>query len=240
MGAIYPGQWQAAAASALDWWREAGVDVLVEDAPRNWLEGDWLAREAPVPAPAPAPVAEPGVLPATLTEFLAWRVGELAPEAAWRGVSITASGPEAPALMVLVDCPDREDEDCLLSGRSGKLFDRMLAAIGLARDAVHLAAVCARRPTTGRMPREVEAELHRLAKHHLGLVAPPRLLLLGDAASRAVLGTEVLRARGALRGVKHDGGETGVVATFHPRLLLERPAQKADAWRDLQLLMGNA
>jgi DNA polymerase len=28
------------------------------------------------------------------------------------------------------------------------------------------------------------------------------------------------------------------VATFHPRLLLERPAQKADAWKDLQLLMG--
>ena len=235
MGAIYPGQWQAAAASALDWWREAGVDVLVEESPR-----DWLARETPSAAPAPAPAAEPDVLPATLAEFLAWRAGELAPEAAWRGVSIAASGPETPALMVLVDCPDREDEDCLLSGRAGRLFDRMLAAIGLARDAVHLAAVCARRPTAGRMPREVEAELHRLAKHHLSLVAPPRLLLLGDAASRAVLGTEVLRARGALRGVKHDGGETGVVATFHPRLLLERPAQKADAWRDLQLLMGNA
>jgi DNA polymerase len=27
------------------------------------------------------------------------------------------------------------------------------------------------------------------------------------------------------------------VATFHPRLLLEQPAHKAGAWRDLQLLM---
>jgi DNA polymerase len=27
------------------------------------------------------------------------------------------------------------------------------------------------------------------------------------------------------------------IASFHPRFLLERPAQKAEAWRDLQLLI---
>lgn len=223
-------------ASALDWWRDAGVDVLVEDGPR-----DWLAREA-APVPVEAPVPAPDALPRTMPEFLAWRGGEGAPEAAWRGVSLTASGPADARLMVLVDCPDRDDADCLLSGKAGKLFDRMLAAIGVEREAIHLAAVCVRRPATGRMPRELEAELQRLARHHLGLVAPARVLLLGDAASRALTGTEVLRARGSLRRIKHDapsgvGGETDAVATFHPRLLLERPAQKADAWRDLQLLM---
>jgi hypothetical protein len=29
-----------------------------------------------------------------------------------------------------------------------------------------------------------------------------------------------------------------VVATFHPRFLIEKPAAKAEAWKDLQLLMG--
>lgn len=211
------------------------MDVLVEDAAR-----DWLAREVPVAAPAPPPAAVADALPATLADFLAWRAGELAPEAAWRGVSIAASGPADASLMVLVDCPDREDADCLLSGKTGRLFDRMLHAIGLSRDRVHLASVCARRPAAGRMPREVEAALHRVTLHHVGLVAPARLLLLGDGASRAVLGTEVLRARGAPRPVSHDGGDTRAVATFHPRLLLERPAQKAEAWRDLQMLMGVA
>ena len=226
------GDWHAAAASTLDWWREAGVDVLVEDAPR-----DWLARAAPVSAPVPeAPVA--ATLPATLAEFLAWRIGVTAPEAAWRGASIAASGPLDAKLMVLVDCPDREDRDCLLGGGAGKLFDRMLAAIGMTRAEIHLAAVCAKRPVAGRMPAEVQAELHRLALHHVGLLAPERLLVMGDAASRAVAGTEVLRARGILRPLNHNGGETRTVATFHPRLLLERPAQKADAWKDLQLLMG--
>ena len=221
--------------STLDWWREAGVDVLVEDDAR-----DWLAKVEPL-APAVA-MLEPAVvadaLPATLVEFLAWRIGSAAPEASWRGVSLQASGPHDAELMVLVDCPDRGDTDCLLGGAAGKLFDRMLAAIGLSRDTVHLAAVCARRPAAGRMPRELEAALHRLAAHHVALLAPKRLLLLGDGASKAITGTEVLRARGRLHDVNHGSVETGAVATFHPRLLLERPAQKADAWKDLQMLMA--
>ena len=50
--------------------------------------------------------------------------------------------------------------------------------------------------------------------------------------------TEVLRARGSILSVNHGERQSMAVATFHPRLLLERPAQKADAWKDLQLLMG--
>jgi uracil-DNA glycosylase len=224
--------WRGAAASALEWWRDAGVDVLVDEAPRNWLARVAAAPAAEAPAPA---VAE--ALPTTLAEFLAWRVGEAAPEAAWRGASIAATGPADAALMVLVDCPDRDDRGRLMEGAAGRLFDRMLAAIGTSRDAVHLAAVCARRPLAGRMPVEVREALHRLARHHVGLVAPKRLLLMGDGAANALLGDTVARMRGALRAVNHDAGETAAVATFHPRLLLDQPARKADAWRDLQMLM---
>ena len=237
MGAEFPGDWRAAAVAALDWWREAGVDTLVDDLPR-----DWLARVAPperIASPAAAPTDAPAALPATLAEFLAWRTGDAAPEAGWRGVSVAASGPADAAWMILVDCPD-QGEDCLLGGKAGRLFDRMLAAMGLTRETVHLAAVCARRPVAGRMPPDVAAALHRLAQHHVGLLAPKRLLLMGDGAARAVLGADVLRARGRLHRVSHDGGETQAVATFHPRLLLDRPAQKAEAWKDLQLLMGAA
>lgn len=223
--------WRGAAASTLDWWHDAGVDVLVDESPR-----DWLAKVAKVAPPAPA-VAPEAALPAELAAFLAWRGGAAVPEAGWRGATIMASGPADAAVMVLADCPDREDEGCLLGGAAGRLFDRMLAAIGLSRDRVHLASVCAKRPLAGRMPGEVEARLGEIARHHVGLVGPKRLLLLGNAASRAVLGQETTRARGSLHGFNHDRGETGVVASFHPRLLLERPAQKADAWKDLQLLM---
>lgn len=229
--------WRATVASTLDWWRDAGVDVLVEDGPRDWLAGPAVV---PVEVAAPIAATATAALPDTLTAFLDWRGGADAPEAGWRGATIAASGPADAAVMVLADCPDRDDEPgcALLSGAAGRLFDRMLAAIGLTRAEVHVTAVCARRPLAGRMPGEVEARLGEIARHHVGLVAPKRLLLLGNAASRAVLATDMARARGSLRPFKHIGGETGVVASFHPRLLLERPAQKAEAWKDLQLLMS--
>ena len=45
---VYPQHdWTALAASALDWWRDAGVDTLVDDLPR-----DWFAAPAPAASPA--------------------------------------------------------------------------------------------------------------------------------------------------------------------------------------------
>jgi len=226
----------ALVASALDWWADAGVDLLVEDVPRDWFAAPPPPRPAAADAPPPVPA-----LPATLEAFAAWRAGPDAPDAGWSGAAVAASGPTDAALMVLLDCPDREDGDAgaLLAGIQGRLFDRMLAAIGLSRDTIHLAAVCARRPVAGRMPRETEARLSDISKHHVGLVAPKRLLCLGNAASRAILGAEMPGTRGSLHGFHHKGGETGVVASFHPRFLLEKPVAKAEAWKDLQLLMGN-
>ena len=44
----------AEARSALAWWLEAGVDVAVQEEPRNWLKRPRnRARDAAEPAPAP-------------------------------------------------------------------------------------------------------------------------------------------------------------------------------------------
>ena len=246
--------WRQAAASTLDWWRDAGVDVLVEDVARDWFAAPVLPGEGRTPVagragggtvPIPGPgVRRKGELPTTWDGFLAWRHSADAPEADLRGVAVTASGPATAPLMILADCPDRDDEPAgaLLSGAAGRLFDRMLAAIGLTRSDVHLAAVCTKRPVAGRMPPELVEQLHDCARHHVGLVAPQRLLLLGNAASRAVLATDTAHARGAVRTFtyqdgNHDGGSVGVIATHHPRALLEQPQLKAQAWKDLQMLV---
>lgn len=244
MGADQHQGWMSSVGSALDWWQEAGVDVLVEDEARDWLTQPMTA---PVFAPPPTPnsvhtpVALAPTMPATLADFIAWRSGDAVPEVSWRGVSIAATGPEDAAVMVLVDCPDKDDDatGILMSGDTGRLFDRMLAAIGLSRETIHLASVCAKRPVAGRMPREVEAQLAEIARHHIGLVAPKRLLLMGNAASRAILGAEMPGTRGSLHPFNHTRGKTGVVASFHPRFLIEKPVAKAEAWKDLQLLMGD-
>ncbi|MET4897273.1 uracil-DNA glycosylase family protein [Sphingomonadaceae bacterium jetA1] len=239
----------AQAASILDWWHDAGVDVLVEDTPRDWM--------APPPVPAPvfassarAPLlieAAPAIhapavqLPDTLDAFLDWRQSDAAPEAAWDGISLTASGPADATLMVMVDCPDRDDGEAghLLSGVPGRLFDRMLAAIGQSRDTVHLAAVCVRRPLAGRTPAGLETRLAEIALHHVGLIRPRGLLLLGNAASRALLGTELTSARGLSHAIDHKSGKSRAVASFHPRFLIEKPMAKAESWKDLQMLMGD-
>ncbi len=235
MGADSTTDWRAAAASALDWWAEAGVDLVVDDLPR-----DWLAPPAALPAaPMLMQAAGAGAMPDQWEAFVAWRAGAAAPETGWRGAHLAASGPADASVMVLVDCPDSDDAEGgqLMAGQSGRLFNRMLRAIGMTRDEVHLASVCCKRPAAGRMPRDCEDQLTGIARHHVGLIAPKRLLLLGNAASRAVIGTDVQPGRGSLHPFSHKTGTTEVVVSFHPRLLLERPMVKAEAWKDLQLLM---
>ena len=65
MGADQYHRWDELAASALEWWADAGVDVLVNDDAR-----DWLARPAPVAVASPAPAAAPvGAGPADYANF---------------------------------------------------------------------------------------------------------------------------------------------------------------------------
>ncbi len=244
MGADQKIDWAAHAASALDWWHDAGVDVTVGDEGFAWLETAERLAEArqaarTAPEPATAPAIPPDALPGDAPAFAAWRIGETVPEARWGGAAIAASGPAGADLLVFVDCPERDDRELLMEGDVGRLFDRMLAAIGRSRADTGLASVCVRRPTTGRVPRDTEARLGEIARHHVALAAPQRLLVMGDAASRAILAMNVADARGRFHALNHkDGKVTQVVASHHPRFLLDRPAAKAEAWKDLLMLTG--
>ena len=79
--------------------------------------------------------------------------------------------------------------------------------------------------------------LTSIARHHIGLIAPKRLLIMGDTPSRALLGSEVVPARGRLHSIELEGAAVDAVATYHPRFLQERQTAKAQAWKDLQLVM---
>src|SRR3546814_8719157 len=74
----------------------------------------------------------------TIDAFEAWRIGPGAPEAGWPGSPIATRGNPAADLAIVVDMPEREDGETLLSGAAGVLFDRMLAAIGRDRSSVYL------------------------------------------------------------------------------------------------------
>ena len=227
--------WQKLAASALEWWRDAGVDMLVEDEVR-----DWLAR---TPPPAAAVTAEPAVaapavesLPDTLDAFVAWRLGDAAPEAGGLSPRLAPTGPADAEWVLVTDVPEIEDSDVLLSGPAGRLLDKMLAAIGQSRESVYVLPLAWARPVTGRIAPDDEARLLELARHHLTLLGPKRLLLLGQSASRVPPETNGESLTNPIRDVNHFGGNTRAVASFHPRFLLERPAAKSEAWKHLLLL----
>ncbi len=91
MGREPGSDWHQGIASALSWWRDAGVDTLVEDDAR-----DWLARAPSGPTPAPAALAVAAapaeILPDTLDAFVAWRFGPDAPEAGWMSPLVPPAG----------------------------------------------------------------------------------------------------------------------------------------------------
>ncbi|WP_294391212.1 uracil-DNA glycosylase family protein [uncultured Sphingomonas sp.] len=238
--------------SALDWWVEAGVDVLVDDGTRNWLAPapdaasvrgiatapDTAAALTEAPPAILAPAAAPA-LPNDLAGLRAW----LLTDAGLPGspaARIDALGDSAHGSVVVVDMPEAEDRAAgtLMSGDVGALFDRMLGAMNLGRDRIYMLPFAPARPAGGRI---AEADAHRLAdllRHHLMLAKPRRLLLLGDAPVRALTGKPLLQTRDAVHQIALADGTVPAVATFHPRIVHARPDYRQQTWADLQRFMA--
>ena len=230
----------AAVESALTWWAEAGVDTLVDEAPRDWLRP--AAREAPRPAPASEAAAQvpDEALPGQLDLFQAWlastdRLAFAAPAAP----RICPAGDPQSGLMILADMPSGEDcaAGTLISGEAGRLFERMLAAIGRDRGSIYLAALSCIRSPSGQLNSEAMKSCAALARHHLGLAAPRAVLLFGDSCAKALLGLSVPQARGRWHEIATHDGPVKALATIAPRQLLDSPRLKALAWADLQMLI---
>jgi len=222
------------AASALSWWRDAGVDTIVGEEPRNWLAPPQ--KQAPT---ASEPAAAP--MPQTLDAFQAWlRDSPDLPFASPTAPRVGPSGDPACGLMILVDMPSVEDAAAgqLLSGPAGALFDRMLNAMeGRTRDDIYLAPLSPVRSASGAIDPRSAATLAEIARHHVGLVRPKALLLFGDACAKALVGSAVAGARGRWHDLETPVGPIKTLVTIRPEKLLQQPALKSLAWADLQMLM---
>ncbi|WP_239018159.1 uracil-DNA glycosylase family protein [Sphingomonas flavalba] len=225
--------------SLLAWWREAGVDTLVGETPFAWLAPPERTSENKGNGEDAAAARAPTPLPGSIAALDAWLAGgDDVPGAAWGTTRIAAAGDPAAALMIVTGQPEPGDagEGRLFGGALGQLFDRMLAAIGQTRESVYLAPIAPVRAPGGTVAPEVMERLGAIMRHRIALAGPKRVLVLGNAASRALLGTELRAARGSIRALKHGAGTVEAVASFPPRMLLEHPAAKAEAWKDLLLV----
>jgi DNA polymerase len=154
---------------------------------------------------------------------------------------VFADGTPQARVMFVGEAPGRDEDIAGIPfvGRSGKLLDLMMAAIGLNRTGAYIANVVPWRPPGNRTPTPQEtATCLPFIRRQIELADPDILVCLGQPATQTLLGTKegITRTRG--RWFKYDTGsrEIRALATYHPAFLLRSPLQKRLAWRDFLAL----
>lgn len=132
------------------------------------------------------------------------------------------------------------DEDRLgepFVGKAGQLLDKIIHAMGLAREEVYIGNVVKCRPPNNRTPDPHEvASCRGYLEQQIETVRPEVIILLGVVASHTLLDTTL--SLGRLRGRFHDYRGIPCMPTYHPAYLLRSPAEKRKTWEDIQQVMA--
>lgn len=228
-------------ANYLDFQAALGIDRVRVALPLD------AAAAASAAAPAPAPGPAPG-------ESLADIQNEIGPDCRrcklcrlGRHTVVFGEGDAHAELLFVGEGPgaDEDQQGRPFVGRAGQLLNDMIEkGMGLRRGQVYIANVVKCRPPENRTPEndEIAACLPFLIRQILA-IQPKIICALGSTAAQAL--RPYKGALGGVRGVVHplhvgpaEGGwDTHLAVTYHPAYLLRDPAQKKEAWKDLQLVM---
>ncbi|MET0968419.1 MAG: uracil-DNA glycosylase [Tardiphaga sp.] len=254
-------------AQLLAFYLEAGVDCALMDEPVNRLSDDTPppARDANeaaakrpalsgMPAPPPRPPARVEVAP-DVAIAAARETARTAPSLevlremlqSFEGCALKstatqlvfADGHPQARVMFVGEAPGRDEdiEGLPFVGRSGKLLDLMMAAIGLKRSDVYIANVIPWRPPGNRTPTPQETQICLpFVQRQIELVNPDILVTLGNPSTQTLLQTRdgIMKSRG--RWVDYDTGRRKIraIATYHPAYLLRSPSYKRMTWMDFR------
>ncbi|MGE0666652.1 MAG: uracil-DNA glycosylase family protein [Sphingomonadales bacterium] len=245
------------ALALLRWQVEMGADEAIGDAAMNRLAAAPPPPKTDPSATAPAPtVRAPQALPLepvgesvstarriardcnSLAELRDALAGfDLCPLRATATNLVFADGNPDSGLMLIGEAPgaDEDRQGLPFVGASGKLLDRMLAAIGRDRSSAYITNTIFWRPPGNRTPTQLESELCvPFLERHIELVRPKVLVLLGKQSAAVVLETTeaITRLRGKWKSYSRGGLDVPVMPTYHPAYLLRHTPAKRDAWRD--------
>jgi len=253
-----------AARELLAFYAEAGVDALLGEEPVDRLSAAQI-ESAPAPAPRAelprpalplraAPEIAPGA-PAT-PEVAVMAAREAARSAAslhelrdillkFEGCALRttakqlvfADGNPQARVMFVGEAPGREEdlEGLPFVGRSGKLLDLMLSAIGIDRGGAYIANIIPWRPPGNRTPTPQESQICLpFIQRQIELANPDVLVCLGGPSTQTLLGVKegIKRTRGKWFAFHTGTREIRAIATFHPAYLLRSPLEKRFGWRD--------
>jgi uracil-DNA glycosylase family 4 len=247
----------------LDFYLEAGVDALVGEQPVDRLAAPEPAAPPPRPpqpvalpsdleikgrtSPSAAPPApDEAAMAARAAAKTAKTLDELrAILEKFDGCALKATatqlvfadGNQKARVMFVGEAPGRDEdiEGLPFVGRSGKLLDRMLAAIGLDRTSVYIANIVPWRPPGNRTPTPQESQICLpFILRQIELVDPDILVCMGNPSAQTLLGIKegITKTRGRWFTFNTGKREIRAMPTFHPAFLLRSPLQKRFAWRD--------
>jgi DNA polymerase len=265
-----------AARELLDFYREAGVDALLEETPTDRFASDRASAAVAARAEVARPKAEASTgatarpVPAREREGAGRTAAAVpaSPDAAvmaaraaaksaasleelrallerFEGCALRstatqlvfADGNPQARVMFVGEAPGRDEdiEGLPFVGRSGKLLDRMMAAIGLDRTSVYIANIVPWRPPGNRTPTPQESAICLpFTLRQIELADPDILICLGNPSTQTLLNSKdgILKTRGRWFPFHTGTREIRAMATLHPAYLLRQPVQKRLAWRD--------
>lgn len=197
-------------AAALEWWREAGVDLDYADEPAAWLREPEVEAEAePTPPPRTVPrvsatpaldralAREPGSTiggdparwPADLAAFRDFWLTEPSIDPGALSERAAPLGEAGASLMILTGQPDEGDREALFSGDQGALLGRIFKAMGLDEGQAYLASALPRCTPLPDWDDLAARGLADLTRHHIALARPQRLIVFGRASEMLARGS---------------------------------------------------
>ncbi len=140
---------------------------------------------------------------------------------------------------------DEEEKGEPFVGKAGQLLDKMINAMGLAREDVYIGNIMNWRPQlptrVGNRPPTLEEIRFCLPylKAQVEVVKPKLIVALGATAAKGLLGPSSFRSLGEVKGEWREFEKTPVLATYHPSYLLRNDSKrdKRSAWEDLLKVM---
>src|SRR5882762_7452917 len=150
---------------------------------------------------------------------------------------VFADGNPQARVMFVGEAPGREEdlEGLPFVGRSGKLLDLMMAAIGINRTTAYIANIIPWRPPGNRTPTPQESQICLpFIQRQIELADPDVLVCLGGPSSQTLLGFTdgIMKTRGRWLTFNTGTRDIRAIATLHPAYLLRQPLHKRLAWRD--------
>lgn len=122
-------------------------------------------------------------------------------------------------------------------GRSGKLLDQLLRAIGVQPEDTYITNIVKCRPPNNRAPLPTEASTCKklLLRHQIKIIQPRVICTLGSIAINHLLDKEVKISK--VRGTVLHFKTVTVIPTYHPAYILRNQTQLPTLASDLELVL---